>query len=212
MENGESGLVADMNAEQRKKAAAHFKLHKQLLLTINVLDADLKFAAKQWRESTSNQQFWARTSIRCLCASVEGVLSVLKNVTPGTANYFDVHLSEKEIELATERRRHSKNGFIKEIRVFSPFPERVKETFELFVKAHEADVSIEYNDAGFDDLRDTFELRNRLMHPKGVFDLEVSSQALESAIRGQRWFANVLNLVLEKCGEKQPFSKRNLNN
>ena len=199
-----------MDAKQKKKAAALFKLHKQLLLTINVLDADIAFAAKQWRQDTANQ-FWARTNIRCFCASIEGVLSMLKNVTPDTAKYFDVHLSEKEIELATERRRHNKNGIIKEVRISSPLPERIKETFKLFLKAHDTDIPIEYNAAGFNDLRDGFELRNKLMHPKGVFDLQVSSQAMESAIRGQRWFSAVLIAVLEKCAEKQPFSTLGLN-
>ena len=195
-----------MNAKQKEKAAELFKLHKQLLLTINVLDADVKFAAKQWRQNTSDQ-FWARTSIRCFCASVEGVLSVLKNVTPDTAIYFDVHLSEGEIELATERRKRNKNGVIKEIRVFSPFPERVKEAFKLFSKAHAVEIPIEYDNAGFNDLCVTFELRNRLMHPKGIFDLQVNNQAIETAIRGQKWFASTLDVVLEKCGEKQPFRK-----
>jgi hypothetical protein len=195
-----------MKTEQTNKVVTFLKLHKQLLLTINVLDADVKFAAKQWRQNTSDQ-FWSRTSTRCVCASVEGTLNVLKNVTPDTANCFDVHLSEKEIELATERRKYFKAGIVKEIRTFSKFPERVKETFKLFVKAHAIEVSIEYNDAGFNDLCATFDLRNKLMHPRGVFDLQVNSQAMESTIRGQRWFASVLKTVLEKCGEEQPFSK-----
>ncbi len=200
-----------MNDEKKKKAAMIYKLHKQLLLTINVLDSDIQFASKQWQQDKSNQ-FWARTNVRCFCASVEAFLSVLKNVTPETANYFDVTLSEKELESITERRKKVKDGVIKEVPSYSPFPERVKETFKLFLKAHAVEVSIDYNDSRFNDLCGAFELRNRLMHPRGIFDLAVDEKSMQSAIRGQRWFSRVIEVVLEKCAEKQPFSTLGFNN
>lgn len=194
-----------MNEDEKKKAKAVFNLHKQLLLTINVLDSDIQFASEEWQRDKSSQ-FWARTNIRCFCASVEGLLSVLKKVTPDTANYFNVALNEKEMELVIERRKKLKNGIIKEFPSYSPFPERVKETFKLFLKAHAVEISIDYNDSRFNDLCAAFELRNKLMHPKGVFDLGVDEKSIQSAIRGQRWFCKVLEAVLEKCGERTPFS------
>jgi hypothetical protein len=187
--------------EKKMKAVMIYKLLKQLKLTMDVLDADIQFASKQWQQDKSNQ-FWARTNVRCFCASVEGMLSVLKGITPETANYFNVTLSEKEKELVTERRKISKDGVIKEIPSYSPFSERVKETFKLFLKAHAVDISIDYNDSRFNDLCGAFELRNRLMHPRGVFDLAVDEKSMQSAIRGQRWFSRVIEVVLDKCSEK----------
>lgn len=197
-----------MDDEKKTKAAAICKLLKRLKLATDVLDADMEYASKQWRQDKSSQ-FWARTSVRCFCASVEGMLSVLKSITLETANYFNVTLSEKEKELVNERRKISKDGVIKEIPSFSPFSERIKETFKLFLKAHAVDISIDYNDSRFNDLCGAFKLRNRLMHPRGVFDLAVDEKSMQSAIRGQRWFSRVVEVVLEKCSEQTPFSEHN---
>jgi hypothetical protein len=154
-----------MNDEKKKKAAMIYKLLKQLKLTMDVLDADMEFASKQWQQNKSDQ-FWARTYVRCFCASTEGMLSVLKNATRDTAVYFNVTLSEKEMELITERRKKFKDGVIKEIPSYSPFPEGVKETFKLFLKAHAMEISIDYNDSRFNELCGAFELRNRLALPR----------------------------------------------
>jgi hypothetical protein len=194
--------------EKKKKAAMICKLLKRLKLAMDVLDADMEYASKQWQQDQSSQ-FWARTSIRCFCASVEGMLSLLKSITLETANYFNVTLNEKEKELVAERRKITKDGVIKEIPSYSPFSERVKETFKLFLKAHAVEISIDYNDSGFIDLCSAFELRNRLMHPRGVFDLAVDEKSMQSAIRGQRWFSRVIEVVLEKCDKQTPFSEHN---
>ena len=147
---GESDFVALMNAE-KKSTTEMAKLIKTLTLTINVLDSDVKFAADHWRKEPSNQ-FWRRTLIRCLSALAEGTLGLLKNITPDSAKFFDVNLTEKDIEIATECRSHTKDGITKTSPKFLPFPENVKETFKVFAKAHAAEVAINCEDQGFRDL------------------------------------------------------------
>jgi hypothetical protein len=88
MEYGERDLVARMNAEQKRKAEALSRLHKQLILTIQILSADVRFADEQLQKDKSFEQFWRRTIIRCVCSLVEGTFSVLKNVAPETAGFF----------------------------------------------------------------------------------------------------------------------------
>lgn len=203
---GESDFVALMNAE-KKSATEMAKLIKTLTLTINVLDSDVKFAADHWRMEPSNQ-FWRRTLIRCLSALAEGTLGLLKNITPDSAKFFDVNLSEKDIEIATECRLHTKDGVTKTSPKFLPFPENVKETFKVFVKAHAAEVVINYENQGSRDLCSTFELRNKLMHPKGPFDVEVNDKAVDDAERGMKWLDVTLRSVLAECGKKLPFHKK----
>ena len=89
-----------MNAE-KKTAVEMAQLIKTLTLTINVLDSDVKFAADHWRKEPANQ-FWRRTLIRCLSALAEGTLGLLKNITPDSAKFFDVNLTDKDTEIATE--------------------------------------------------------------------------------------------------------------
>ncbi|MGA2178518.1 MAG: hypothetical protein ABSH15_02900 [Verrucomicrobiota bacterium] len=210
MEIWESGLVACLSAE-KKSATEMGKLIKKLTLTIAVLDSDVTFAANEWRKEPSNQ-FWRRTLIRCVCAQAEGTLGLLKNITPDSANFFDVNLTAKDIEVATERRAFTENGITKTKPVFLPFPENVKETFKVFTKAHATQVVIKYDEEGFGDLCNTFEVRNKLMHPKGPFDVEVRDRAIDAADRGINWFGSVLRRILAECGKKLPFSQNNLNN
>ena len=132
--------------------------------------------------------------MRCCCARVEGTLSGLKNNTRGFADYFGVQLTEKEIvKVLTERPP------------FLPLRENLKRTFKIFARAHGVPVAIKYDEAGFTDLCDTFVLRSRLMHPKGLFDLEVTDKAVDAAVRGEKWFGCVLTNVLQECGKKLPF-------
>jgi hypothetical protein len=191
----------------KKTATEMAKLIKTLTLTINVLDSDVKFAADHWRKEPRSQ-FWRRTLIRCVCAQAEGSLALLKNITCDSANFFDVKLTEKDVEVATERRVFAKNGITKTRPVFLPFPENFKETFKVFMKAHATYVVIRYDEEGFDDLCNTFQVRNRLMHPKGPFDLEVRDQAFDAGDRGMKWFGSVLRTVLAECGKKLPFSRK----
>ena len=195
-----------LTVDQKKKAVAMNKLTGRLLLTIQVLDSDVNFAADEWRKNPSSQ-FWRRTLVRCICALVEGTLGMLKNVTPHTANYFGVKLTERDTEVVTEQRTVLENGVEKKKPVFLPFPENIKTTFKLFAKAHAVEVAIKCEESGFGDLCRTFELRNKLMHPKGPFDVAVSDTAVDTAERGMRWFDLNLRSVLRKCSEKLPFTK-----
>jgi hypothetical protein len=197
----------DLN-EKKKAAAAIAKMGKQLTLTIAVLDADVKFAAEQWRKSPSNQ-FWRRTLVRCLCALAEGVLSLLKNIAPDSAKFFEVELTEKDMEVATERRNYIDNGIQKSKPAFLKFSENLKETFKLFAKAHTVQFEIRYDKSGFKELCDTFDSRNKLMHPKGLFDVEVSDKAVDAADQGMKWFDSELHNLLQECGGELPYSKTN---
>ena len=182
-----------MNADQKTKAAALHKLYKPLRTLIRVLDSDVQYAREQWRPDPSSQ-FWRRTFVRCCCARAEGTLSVLKNAVRDIADYFGVQLTEKEIA-----------ELVFECRAFLKPRENVKRTFKVFARAHGVPVAIKYDETGFADLCDTFILRNRLMHPRGLFDLEVTDKAIDAAVRGEKWFGCVLTNVLQECGKKLPF-------
>ena len=186
-----------LSAEQIRKAEAIYRLDKKLRLTFEVLDSDLKFAEQQWAKDESSQ-FWRRTLVRCFCAHAEGVLSLLKSAIPDIADYFRVSLNGNEFEIVTERRANNKPAYLS-------FRENVKETLKIYAKAHTTQIIINYNEPGFDDLCNTFEIRNKLMHPKKLFDLEVSDAPLNAAFRGEKWFATVLTKLLNECVKQRPF-------
>ncbi len=191
-----------MSEAQKKSAAEIVKMHRQLMLTIKVLTADVRFAEAQWRLDKS--QFWHRTVIRCVCALVEGTLGLFKNISIPTAGFYGISLSEDDLKVATERRKCRENNVEKMRPAFLPFPDNVKQTFKLLTKAHGVEVKIKYDADGFSELCKTFELRNKLMHPKGPFDLQVTDDALHGAVKGMTWFDGAVALALDECKKKIP--------
>lgn len=191
---------AHMNAEQKRKAEALNRLHKQLIQTTQILSMDVKFADEQLLKDKPHEQFWRRTVIRCVCALVEGTLSVLKNVVPETAGFFQVGLTENDMEVVTELRMDKKSGLRKP--AFLRPRKNVKETIKLFAKAHAIQLTLKQDDQKFDDLCSTFELRNKLMHPKNSSDLEVKEDEIKAAVQGWNWLNFVLVNLLAESGKK----------
>jgi hypothetical protein len=197
-----------MNAEQKQKAnEVQKQLRQGLLQAIAVLDSDVNFAREQWLKSPDSQ-FWRRSLLRCCCASAEGTISLIKQVTPKCADFFGVNLTDSDIKVVTERRTYVENGVEKSKPAFLPFRDNVKESFKVFAKAHTISSSADFSASSFTELCQAFDLRNKLMHPKNVFDLGVDDKALDEADRGLKWFKHSLVRLLKDCGEKLPFSDR----
>ena len=119
--------------------------------------------------------------------------------------FFGVSLNDLDLKIVTERRTYIKAGVTKTKPVYLPFRDNLKETFKIFAKAHTISSSTDFSVSGFVELCEAFELRNKLMHPKTVFDLGVDDKALDNADRGLKWFKISLVQLLKDCGEKLPF-------
>lgn len=132
-------------------------------------------------------------------------MSLLKQVTPSCADFFGVSLTDSDLKIVTERRTYVEAGVAKTKPVYLPFRDNLKETFKIFAKAHTIPFSTDFSVSGFVELCEAFELRNKLMHPKIVFDLGVEDEALDGADRGLKWFKTSLVQLLKDCGEKLPF-------
>jgi hypothetical protein len=78
----------------------------------------------------------------------------------------------------------------------------VKETIKIFAKAHAIQLTVKYDDQTFDDLCDTFELRNKLMHPKNSSDLEVKETDIKAAVQGWNWLDSALVNLLAESGKR----------
>lgn len=166
-------------------------------LTYLPLHSDVAFAIKQWR-SDSSSQFWCRTSIRCICAAVEAKLFSFRKMAEKMIILTRVKFDPKEIEILTEKRIIEQNGVQITKPKYLAFPDSVKESFRLFAKAAEATVTVDFGD-NFLDLCKTFEVRNRLMHPKQPFDVEVTSENINTANRGIIWLDETCTSVTDQC-------------
>ena len=171
------------------KATELLKLVRLSGLTYLPLHSDVTYAIKQWQSDPS--QFWSRTSIRCLCAAVEATLFAFRKMAEKMTVLSGIQFDSKEMEILSEKKINGSRKYL-------PFPDAIKESFRLFAKAAGTTVTVDYGDK-FLDLCNTFEVRNRLMHPKKPFDVEVNTGNIEAAERGIIWFNKTYMSVIDQC-------------
>ena len=181
----------------QKKEKALQNLIRLGSLTVLPLHADFNHASSQWRRDRSSQ-FWARTTIRCLCAAIEATLFSFRKIVEDIAPLSSVQFSTDEIEILSEKRTVVQGGIRTKRPKFLPPAGAVKETFRLFAKAVGTVATVDYG-SGFSDFCGTFEVRNRLMHPKTPFDVAVEPKDINMADRGITWFNQTYMKVADQC-------------
>jgi hypothetical protein len=198
MSNSNAQDAFKRQLEQVKAQAAKFrKVVRSAELTTAPLVSDSVEAMKQCKQNPESQ-FWPRTVIRCLCATIEAQLFTFRKMAEQMGCLSGQNpFTKDEEEILAEQRITIVNG----VRISKPkwlrFPDSVTETFRLFGKANGARLTIDYGGTGFVDLRTTFEIRNRLMHPKQPFDVRVTEQEVETADRAMTWFTNTTMDILK---------------
>jgi hypothetical protein len=116
------------------------------------------------------------------------------------ATVSGVQFDKDELEILIEQRTVKGPNGVQVVRPkFLPFPESVKETFRLFAKSVGATLKIDYGVQGFSKLCDTFSIRNRLMHPKQPFDVQVDAKNIDTANEGIAWFNQTHHEVIDQC-------------
>lgn len=77
----------------------------------------------------------------------------------------------------------------------------IKFAFRTYARAHMTDYELNIGNSKWDDFKKSLTVRDRLMHPKRVEDLEVSDEEMDRLQRAYDWFTaatlEVMNLSLE---------------
>ena len=150
---------------------------------LDAMISDLGRASGELRKNYEDQ-FCRRTAIRTLAATVDGIIFTLKELTHISAELVGFKFSEGEIEFLRERKSESNQG--KKLR-FLGFKDNLKDTFRLFAKAHNFTCPTDFGTNGFNALRDTYELRHGLMHPKSYKTFCVTTEETKRAGIAIKW-------------------------
>lgn len=141
-----------------------------------ILFSDLKRASGEMKANPEDQ-FWRRITIRSLAATLDGIVFCLKEIALATGPMNGFKFTDKELFFLTEKVVKSdatvKNKFLS-------FRDNIKETFKFFSKIHKTSCSVDFQNDGFSALCETYELRNRLVHPKHFMTFCVSNIERES--------------------------------
>lgn len=170
--------------------------------TSSVLRSDLNRASEAWKADRQDQ-FWRRNVVRCVFAFTEALLWYLRRITPILAEVNNAQFSEDELLLLEESKKVNRGGVEVVMPKYLPFPDGVKFTFQSVSKALGVS-NPDFGQAGFRALCKTGELRNRIMHPKRLFDLEVSDQNIKEAQDGIAWLVATFDEVLAYHRKLQP--------
>jgi hypothetical protein len=160
-----------------------------------IMFSDLKHASGEMKAHPGDQ-FWRRTTIRALAATLEGIVFCLKDTTVATGPMNGYKFSDDELFFLTEKAVKSTSG---KKQKYLTFRDNLKETFKFFAKVHKATCPTDFQQDGFAALCETYELRNRLVHPKSFMTFCVSDKEKARAGEAIKWLHTELKNLMDTC-------------
>lgn len=158
-----------------------------------IMFSDLKQASSGMK-AYPGDQFWRRTTIRALAATLDGIVFCLKQTALATGPMNGFKFSEKELFFLSEEVVEPTNG--KKPKLPS-FRENLKQTFKMFAKTYKVPCPTDFNKDGFAALCETYELRHRLVHPKSYMTFCVKDDEKQRAGEAIKWLHTEIENVLD---------------
>jgi len=152
---------------------------------IQIIDIEMrKLENKPVQVFLSELNPWMRIAIRSIVATIEALCYKLKKTTILICDHKNKRLTSTERQKLIEVKR-DKNGKLRNYYLKTDI--NVKFTLKMIY--YSLDVDFEITDqAGWQNLKNTIEIRNRLTHPKYSNDLKVSTKEYQDAVQGFDWF------------------------
>lgn len=148
---------------------------------------DLAEAVELFKFATPD--FCARTFVRTMAAEFETRLYLLQDfmlkIHDETAN---IKFSSEELAiLKSESYGLRSNGDVWVSTRFYPFKEHLLFTLRLFARRFNPKAEPDTSGAGWQSVQRFVEIRNRLMHPKSMRDLQITDEEIDSINEAQDW-------------------------
>ena len=71
--------------------------------------------------------------------------------------------------------------------------------FTMYARAHNVDYALSVGDSGWVTFKEVVSIRNRLMHPKGLEDLNVSEEEATVVAKASIWVGRNIVTVVNQC-------------
>jgi hypothetical protein len=154
---------------------------------VDILSGDVR---RHLAEShNQDDAFTRRSFVRCVCAYIEGVTHVMKQVALMESETKAGLFSTAEMLLLSERGGELRdNGIVVEKTAKLPTLGNVRFAFLSFARAQHIDLGIDFSGVEWVGVKRAFEVRGKLMHPKSVKDLEISDADAKTVLMAGEWF------------------------
>lgn len=187
------------------------KANKEMMKVCGLLVNDFECSKKVMRlllkeKVGENEQplFGIRTVIRTAAALIEGVVYQLRLVCLAASEDNPLLYSVEEIlALKQENISIDNNGRIKVRVSFQQIQSSIAFTFLMFSKIHGKEITIDKSDNRWESFIAFINIRNGLMHPKFLDDLELVSNGSKAknreCVEGVSWFIENHQRLLKEC-------------
>lgn len=163
---------------------------------VQILIEDLVSEIKSIGADSS--QIQRRSVIRSGFATVEGTVNMIKQVI-----LSDLHLnpglhSEAEVAMLREESYLIDNrGNVRTQPKFIPTDANLQFAIKMWCRGTN-DGLLDLSNEGWQAFKSSLKLRNRLLHPKQITDLNVSDNELFEFLKAMRWFADIFNQSVDE--------------
>lgn len=185
------GVLPDEALDQWMDSLDRSDAHLRL---VESLEKDFAIVLQELQVNRSDQ-LRRRTAIRTLFAYIEGTLFVLKQQVLEQCESKRIELGPEEYALLREWSYDLKdNGEPRLSDKFLRLAANMRFTFRVYAqKLGNAKFEIDTNDSGWKDLIEAIEIRNNLMHPKSITDLQINNAQLQRVLSAARWYRSTVN-------------------
>lgn len=157
--------------------------------------------ASQTALSVSDTPVNRRNLIRTTFAAAEGLIWLTRQHVRESAQAMDQLSPLADLALTEQSYQITASGEVVEAVKFVPMSTSIR----LIVRQAQLiapELEIDFNDAGWQSLRQAIERRNRLTHPKALVDLDVTETDLTTCERGFEWLLAVTTNILSQTTQE----------
>jgi hypothetical protein len=173
-----------------------------------VLSSDLDAALAYGRGN--NSPYAQRALIRGHFALMEGLSYAMRQVTLASLQGSGV-LSESEIVLLREERLTiDEQGRPRSNAQYLKFPESLLFSIGCYAKNHGATFVPDKSGPGWQALRNTVKVRDRITHPKSAASLDVLEGELTSFVEAASWWKKTMLDMFAACAEADAYWRKAL--
>ena len=164
----------------------------------NALMDDVICANDIWLER--GDEFSHRLYVRTVFASVEGVIQVMKSAAllRDEINELPVLTPEELILLKEEEVQTGNNDEVPPKKKKTSLLSNFQFTFLTYAKVRGETVKLDKGGQGWQSLNDAIRIRNRLMHPHTLKELQVSQKDMEIVEQGMKFFRDTTAQLLHR--------------
>jgi hypothetical protein len=172
----------------------------QLKAVFQSLSEDIEEARAYGREKPTN--FAHRSLFRTHFAFIEGMAFQLRQVALFSVNEHPDFFAPGEMAILKEEKYFlSKKGEVDKQDNFQKLLPSILFSIRCYCRIHGAEFESNTGIQGWSSLQKYLDVRNQLMHPKSIADLEITEEKLKNCTEGAQWFKDTLLAMFDACNK-----------